>query len=92
MDATRVRRTKSMARRTWYAHWRQLRFARYMGVINRFSPCPIVAVNSGRHNDRQGGRQKFLGKDQSRVAKKSTENRGFSAAGCPKTSELLLGL
>ncbi len=66
MDATRVRRTKSMARRTWYAHWRQLRFARFMGVINGFSACPIVAVNSGRYN------------------------RGFSAAGCPKTSELLL--
>jgi hypothetical protein len=68
MDATRVRRTKSMARRTWYAHWRQLRFARYMGVINRFSTCAIVTVNSGRHN------------------------RGFSAAECQKTSELLLGL
>gem|GEM_PF-3149819 len=52
MDATRVRRTRSMARWIWYAHWRQLRFARFMGVINRFSECPIVAVNSGRHNDR----------------------------------------
>jgi hypothetical protein len=50
MDATRPRRTRCMARRVWYAHWRQLRFARFMGVINRFSECPIAALNSGRHN------------------------------------------
>lgn len=31
MDATRTRRTKDLARRTWYAGHRQRRFARHMG-------------------------------------------------------------
>lgn len=31
MDATRMRRTRDQARRTWYAGHRQRRFARHMG-------------------------------------------------------------
>lgn len=35
MDATRARRTEDRVRQIWYAHWRQLRFARFMGVVKR---------------------------------------------------------
>jgi hypothetical protein len=31
MDATRRRRTRDRARQTWYACWRQRRFARFLG-------------------------------------------------------------
>ena len=33
MDATRTRRTRDQARRTWYAGHRQRRFARHMGFV-----------------------------------------------------------
>ncbi len=33
MDAQRTRRTKDQARRTWYAYYRQVRFARWFGFI-----------------------------------------------------------
>jgi hypothetical protein len=33
MDATRQRRTKSLARQHWYAHWRLLRFACHLGFV-----------------------------------------------------------
>ena len=33
MDATRARRKEDRVRQIWYAHWRQLRFARFMGVV-----------------------------------------------------------
>jgi hypothetical protein len=35
MDATRQRRTKSLARQHWYAHWRLLRFACHLGFVAR---------------------------------------------------------
>jgi hypothetical protein len=31
MDATRARRTRDRARQNWYARYRQLRFARFLG-------------------------------------------------------------
>jgi hypothetical protein len=33
MEAHRCRRTKDHARKTWYAYYRQLRFARWLGSI-----------------------------------------------------------
>ena len=33
MDAQRSRRTKDQARKTWYAYYRQVRFARWFGFI-----------------------------------------------------------
>jgi hypothetical protein len=33
MDAQRTRRTRDQARKTWYAHYRQIRFARWFGFI-----------------------------------------------------------
>jgi len=33
MDARRNRRTKDHARKAWYAHYRQVRFARWFGFI-----------------------------------------------------------
>jgi hypothetical protein len=33
MDAKRARRTRGQARRCWYAHYRQIRFARWFGFI-----------------------------------------------------------
>ena len=44
MDATRARRTGDRVRKVWYAHWRQLRFARFMGVVKRagdYLNCPL---------------------------------------------------
>jgi hypothetical protein len=38
MDATRPRRFRDNARRSWYARWRSARFARHMG----FSPSPAA--------------------------------------------------
>ncbi len=34
MDAQRSRRTRDRARQTWYAYYRQVRFARMFGFIN----------------------------------------------------------
>lgn len=34
MDAQRTRRTRDQARKTWYAHYRQIRFARWFGFID----------------------------------------------------------
>jgi hypothetical protein len=33
MDARRNRRTRDQARKHWYAHYRQVRFARWFGFI-----------------------------------------------------------
>ena len=33
MDATRARRTKDQARKAWYAYYRQVRFARWLGFV-----------------------------------------------------------
>jgi hypothetical protein len=33
MDAQRSRRTRDQARKSWYAHYRQIRFARWFGFI-----------------------------------------------------------
>ena len=33
MDARRSRRTRDPARKNWYAHYRQVRFARWFGLI-----------------------------------------------------------
>ena len=33
MDARRSRRTKDQARKTWYAYYRQVRFARWLGFV-----------------------------------------------------------
>ncbi len=33
MDSHRRRRTRDRARKTWYAHYRQVRFARWFGFI-----------------------------------------------------------
>ena len=33
MDAQRSRRTRDQARKTWYAYYRQVRFARWLGFI-----------------------------------------------------------
>ncbi len=33
MDAQRSRRTRDQARKTWYAYYRQVRFARWFGFI-----------------------------------------------------------
>ena len=33
MDAQRSRRTKDKARKAWYAYYRQVRFARWLGFI-----------------------------------------------------------
>ena len=33
MEAHRSRRTKDQARKAWYAHYRQVRFARWFGFI-----------------------------------------------------------
>jgi len=33
MDSRRGRRTKDKARKAWYAHYRQLRFARWLGFV-----------------------------------------------------------
>ena len=33
MDARRSRRTKGKARKAWYAFYRQLRFARWLGFV-----------------------------------------------------------
>jgi len=38
MDATRARRTRDAARRTWYAAWRCRRFARLLG----FAPLAVL--------------------------------------------------
>ncbi len=46
MEAHRSRRTRDQARKAWYAHYRQIRFARWVGFIeededlNRVSLCP----------------------------------------------------
>jgi hypothetical protein len=34
MDALRPRRTRDAARKSWYAHYRQIRFARWLGFID----------------------------------------------------------
>jgi hypothetical protein len=34
MDATRTRRTRDAARRSWYARHRQWRFARFLGFLS----------------------------------------------------------
>ena len=33
MDARRSRRTKDQARKAWYADYRQVRFARWLGFV-----------------------------------------------------------
>jgi len=33
MDARRSRRTKDRARKAWYAYYRQVRFARWLGFV-----------------------------------------------------------
>jgi hypothetical protein len=33
MDGQRSRRTRDHARRTWYAYYRQVRFARWLGFV-----------------------------------------------------------
>jgi hypothetical protein len=33
MDARRSRRTKDQARKAWYAYYRQVRFARWLGFV-----------------------------------------------------------
>ena len=35
MEAHRSRRTKDQARKAWYAYYRQVRFARWFGVIGQ---------------------------------------------------------
>ena len=39
MDGSRKRRTKDRARKAWYAHHRQVRFARWLG-----SPRPEIGI------------------------------------------------
>ena len=41
MDATRCRRLKDDARRSWYSTWRSVRFARHMGM-----PAPTAAAGA----------------------------------------------
>ena len=43
MDARRNRRTKDRARKIWYALYRQLRFARWMGFANG-DPATALAM------------------------------------------------
>ena len=40
-DATRTRRTRDRARQTWYARWRQQRFARFLGFAS--GRCLVVS-------------------------------------------------
>ncbi len=53
MDAQRSRRTKDQARRTWYAYYRQVRFARWFGFIeidadwNQISRGKSIQKDSG---------------------------------------------
>ena len=53
MDAQRTRRTKDKARRTWYAYYRQVRFARWFGFIeieadwNQILRCKSIQKESG---------------------------------------------
>ena len=42
MDARRSRRTKSRARKVWYAFYRQVRFARWLGFA---SVSPATALD-----------------------------------------------
>jgi hypothetical protein len=43
MDATRTRRTRDRARQGWYACYRQLRFARYLGFADGLD-TPVSAA------------------------------------------------
>ncbi|QDV36821.1 hypothetical protein ElP_47500 [Tautonia plasticadhaerens] len=46
MDASRARRTRDPARRAWYARYRQWRFARHYGFLERLPPDPASTLTS----------------------------------------------
>ena len=48
MEAHRSRRTKDQARKAWYAHYRQVRFARWFGSSRRM-PTSIESSSIYRH-------------------------------------------
>lgn len=39
MDATRARRLRDSSRQRWYAQWRSIRFARYLGFLLLTAAC-----------------------------------------------------
>ena len=47
MDACRSRRTKDQSRKAWYAYYRQVRFARWLGFVKVHSDL-IRAYRNGR--------------------------------------------
>ena len=47
MDATRARRTRDRARQGWYAGYRQVRFARYLGFAGGLE-VSLFRVTAGR--------------------------------------------
>jgi hypothetical protein len=51
MEAHRSRRTRDQARKAWYAHYRQVRFARWFGLIG-----PDVNLDLGILNPRPTAR------------------------------------
>jgi hypothetical protein len=49
MDATRARRTRDRARQKWYARYRQLRFARFLGFAQEVSATTNPTQHRGIH-------------------------------------------
>jgi hypothetical protein len=47
MDATRARRTRDRARQKWYACYRQLRFARFLGFPTGIATTNLVIEARG---------------------------------------------
>ena len=46
MDGSRKRRMKDQARKVWYAHHRQVRFARWLGFLRiEGDPISVQVVN-----------------------------------------------
>ena len=62
MDGSRRRRRKDRARRAWYAHHRQLRFARWLGFLpaDRGAGDVDVARGRGLLMDCAGGQELFI--------------------------------
>ena len=60
MDARRSRRTKDQTRKNWYAYYRQVRFARWLGFV-KVDGDPtrayrtIVIANRVKHGLAQAG-------------------------------------
>jgi hypothetical protein len=56
MDAQRSRRTRDPARKSWYAHYRQVRFARWFGFIDEGTDLSLLfrRANAGNEPSRAG--------------------------------------